>query len=159
MTKYIWITIGIIILVFALALKQAPNEPKIERPSDAKSQDESNTSDVSANENKEPVVSESGNIKVTEPYSGQQAISPLVVKGEARVFENAFSMRLKDSSGNVIVSKDATAQAPESGEFGSFSELLLFEGKTEGYGVLEVYSNSAKDGSEQDMVSIPVKFN
>lgn len=158
MTKYIWITIGIIILVFVLAFKQAPNEPQIERPSDSQSQEDSDISDIIANENNEPSVSESGNIKVMEPYSGQQIASPLVVKGEARVFENAFSMRLKDSSGNIIISKDVTAKAPESGEFGSFSELMLFDEKASGDGILEVYSNSAKDGSEQDVVSIPVKF-
>ncbi|MAG28603.1 spore gernimation protein, partial [bacterium] len=66
--------------------------------------------------------------------------------------------RLKDSDGSIIVEKFGTARAEEVGEFGSFGELLLFDEASTDTGVLEVYSISAFDGSEQDLVSIPIKF-
>lgn len=149
MTKYIWITAALIAIILAFAFKQAPNEPEVARPAE--------DAPFSLEEG-EPVVSESGNIKVTQPQPNVEIASPLLVKGEARVYEGTVQFRLKDSNGNIITEKFGTAAAEETGAFGSFGELLVFDGLSGGEGVLEVYSESAFDGSVQDLVSIPVRF-
>jgi len=152
MTKNIWITIGVLSIVLILAFKQVGKEPELERPT------EQGASEENAQEQKDYIVSEGGNIKVESPKQGEKISSPILVKGEARVFENVFSIRLKDKDGKTIIEKSASADAKDTGEFGAFAELLLFEEKLSGSGVLEVFSRSPKDGAEQDMVSIPVEF-
>ena len=151
MTKYIWITVGVIILVLGLALKQAPKEPPVVAP-------EAPAETAPAPEAGTPIVSESGNIKVTQPQPDSLVASPLLVKGQARVFESAFQIILKDSDGKEVVKKTVTAPAPDAGQFGDFGELLLFDPPKTDKGTLEVFDNSAKDGAVQDLVSIPVKF-
>jgi len=152
MTKYIWITIGVISLILIMAWKQAPKEPLVP------------TSDEIVNDfpfdqqEGEPIVSESGNIKVTRPQPGNTIQSPLLIKGEARVFEGTIQIRLKDAEGSVIIEKHGATESAEAGEFGNFGELLLFDDVKADEGVLEVYSIDASNGAEIDLTSIPVKF-
>jgi hypothetical protein len=153
MTKYIWITIGVISLILFLAYQQAPNEPEVQRPLDEI------VEDIPFEQQEgEPIVSENGNIKITRPQPNTTITSPMLIKGEARVFEGTFQMRLKDAQDNIIVEKFGTAAAEEVGEFGTFGELLLFDDISSETGTLEVYWQSPEDGSEQDLVSIPIKF-
>ncbi|PIZ81365.1 MAG: hypothetical protein COY02_02440, partial [Parcubacteria group bacterium CG_4_10_14_0_2_um_filter_41_6] len=120
MTKYIWITISIIALILVFAYKQAPNEPDLEKPEEDIISDQ-----IPTPEEGEPIVSESGNIKVTRPQKDTVATSPILVKGEARVFEGTFQIHLKDANGAILSEKTAMANAPDMGEFGSFGELIL----------------------------------
>lgn len=151
MTKYIWITIGMIVLVLILAFKQAPKEPPV-------AGSESTVEDVIASETAEPIVSESGNIKVAQPQPDSLVTSPLLVKGEARAFEATFQMMLKDADGKEITKKTVTYTAEEPSQFGQYGELLLFDAPKTDTGTLEVFTYSAKDGAVQDLVRIPVKF-
>lgn len=151
MTKYIWITILVIVVILILGIKQAPNEPAVVFPDDTDDQ-------IDAQEPAEAIVSESGNVKVFEPQANAKVGSPLLVRGEARVFENTIQFRLKDNQGNEITQKFVTYESDEVGEFGSFGELLIFKDIDADEGVLEVYSISAEDGSEINKVEIPVKF-
>lgn len=105
----------------------------------------------------EPVVSESGNIKVSQPLPLQTVSSPLAVRGEARVFENNVEYRLTESDGTVLAEGFATAQAPDIGQFGPFEATIGFNTETE-VGTLEVFSTSPKDGSEINKVTIPLIF-
>lgn len=149
MTKYIWITVGMIGLILILAWKQAPKESPVagtETPAEE-------TAQVG-----EPVISQSGNIKVSQPQADSLISSPLLVKGQARTFESTFQMMLKDSDGKEIVKKTVTYAASDVGEFGDYGELLLFDNPKTDKGTLEVFTYSAKDGAVQDLVSIPVKF-
>lgn len=153
MTKYIWITISVIALIIILAWKQAPNEADLERPI------EDIISDVMPTpEEGEPIVSDNGNIKITRPQPDSIVTSPMLIKGEARVFEGTVQFRLKDAEGNIIAEKFSTAQAEEAGEFGAFGELLLFDEVSAETGTLDVYWQSPENGSEQDLISIPIKF-
>ena len=136
-------------LVLILAWKQAPKEPPVPGTENAAEQ---------AAATAEPVVSQSGNIKVSQPQSNSLVASPLLVKGQARTFEATFQMLLKDADGKEIVKKTVTYGAPEGGEFGDFGELLLFDTPKTDKGTLEVFTFSAKDGAVQNLVSIPVKF-
>ncbi len=156
MTKYIWITVIIIGVMLGLAFKQARNEPEVSRPAEDASQEA--ISDIPQAEEGEPVISDSGNLKITQPRPDAEVASPMLIKGSAQSSVGALQLRLKDAGGNVLAEKQATvAEAGEDG-FGSFGELLLFEGAASGPGALEAYSKGAFDGSEQDLVSIPIKF-
>lgn len=106
----------------------------------------------------EPIISESGNIIVSSPKPAEKISSPLVLEGEARVFENVVDYRLRDTNGNILVEGFASAQSPDIGEFGPFRAEIEFP-KPEGeLGILEVFSTSPKDGSEINKVIIPIKF-
>ncbi len=150
MTKYIWITAGLIVLLLVLGFKQAPKEPPVERPAEAISE--------ALPEAGEPTVSESGNITVTEPQQNAKVASPLLVKGEARTFEATFQMQLKDAGGKLLAEKTVTYAAEETSEFGSFGELLVFDNPETDSGTLSIFSHSPEDGSVQNLVEIPVAF-
>jgi hypothetical protein len=116
-----------------------------------------------ANTTKTPVtddvpVTSSENITVTAPVPGETVASPLVVRGEARVFENAVSVRLRSSDGTILAETFTTADAPDVGQFGPFEVRLTFSEPTTTTGTLEVFSQSPKDGSEINKVTIPVEF-
>jgi len=155
MAKYILITIVMTGAMLGLAYKQAPHEPEVARPvEDA----EEIVSDIPQTEEGEPVVSEFGNIRVTRPQLDAQVASPLLVKGSAKASASVLHLRLKGADGTVIVEKQATVATAGEDAFGSFGELLLFENAPAGAGSLEVYSEGAFGGGEQDLVSIPIKF-
>ena len=99
-----------------------------------------------------------GNIIVTEPVPYQEVGFPLVLTGQARVFESVFQYRLLDDAGNVLAQNYAMANALDVGLYGDFSLEIVYQEPKSVQGVLEVFSYSAKDGSEQDMVRIPVRF-
>jgi len=96
-------------------------------------------------------------IWVTHPVENQLVSVPLLVKGNARVFEGAVFIRLKDKNGKILAEGQTTAAkgAPERGDF----ELSLkFEPPPPGQGSLEVFEKSAKDGSERNKVTVPVRW-
>lgn len=102
------------------------------------------------------LISKEGNIIVEKPkvYSG--VTNSLVVAGKARVFEAQFQARIKDAQGKVLVKKTVTASvgAPE---FGIYSATLTFNQVSETQlGLVEVYAISEKDGSEVDLVAVPI---
>lgn len=105
-----------------------------------------------------PVVEELRNIVVAEPQSGDIVGFPLEIVGQARVFENVFQYRVKDDAGVVLADGHAMADALDVGQYGSFSLFVHYDVPTMTTGVVEVFSYSARDGSEQDMVTIPVTF-
>ncbi|MBI5421364.1 MAG: Gmad2 immunoglobulin-like domain-containing protein [Parcubacteria group bacterium] len=102
-------------------------------------------------------ISSSGNIIIISPHSNQFVISPLTIKGEARVFESVFQYRVKDEDGTILAEDRAMSGAPDVGQFGLFElHISIFpKGRR---GIIEVFDYSAKDGSEIDKVSISVRF-
>ncbi len=98
------------------------------------------------------------NIKVYSPVPGDSVANPVIIVGEARVFENTFNYRVKDLTGAVLGQGFSNALAPDIGQFGPFSVMIPIAEPATSYGTIEVLNFSAKDGSEQDVVSIPVVF-
>lgn len=98
------------------------------------------------------------NIRVTSPKPNDKLTSPFVVVGEARVFENVMNVRVTNTKGDAFINETAYAKAPDVGQFGPFSINLSYKFKNTKEGFVEVYSKSAKDGSEQDLIRIPVIF-
>jgi len=99
------------------------------------------------------------NIQVTEPTPNAEIGLPLIIKGQARVFENQFNYRLKDSDGSILAEGTAHAIAPiDSGRFGEFTITANYPTPKGTTGTVEVFDYSAKDGSEIDKVVIPIRF-
>ncbi len=106
----------------------------------------------------ENVLGEEANITVSLPKSGDKIGLPLIVEGQARVFENVVNFRLRDENGKILAEGYTTANAPDIGQFGSFRGELMYAAEKDGKGIVEVFDYSAKDGSEIDKVTIPVTY-
>lgn len=98
------------------------------------------------------------NIIVIEPTADQEVGLPLEIRGQARVFENNLQYRVKDERGRVLVEGIGTAQAPDAGQFGPFEVKTSYPKPASGRGTVEVFSGSAKDGTEINKVEVPVQF-
>jgi len=101
------------------------------------------------------------NIIVYEPKVGDEVASGFGVQGIARVFENQFNWEvLNVVTSEKIVSGNAMADAPDIGLFGDFSFSVGLPAnladKTEI--LLRVFDYSARDGSEENIVEIPLVF-
>ena len=103
-----------------------------------------------------PLTSAKGSITVTSPLRGDQIAPPLVIAGEASVFEATVAWRVVTSSGAVLAQGNVLASvgAPQRGTFStkvSFNQPYYGEA-----GFVEVYEVSPKDGSISDIVRVPV---
>jgi hypothetical protein len=95
------------------------------------------------------------NITVAKPSAKQELRSPITVEGRARVFEATLQVLVKDASGRPLASEVVTASkgAPE---WGDYRVEAAFRLGARQEGVVEVYAPSAKDGSPQFLVAVPV---
>ncbi len=105
----------------------------------------------------EPADDQNGDIQVTAPAAGESVGSPIRVAGRAIAFESVVSIRIIDESGNILAESSTLTNAPDAGQFGDFSVAVDFAVPA-GKGTVEVFENSARDGSEINKVSIPVVF-
>lgn len=101
---------------------------------------------------------ENANIVVTSPKKDEGVDRPVTITGRARVFENTISYRVKDEDGFVLVSGSTTYESKDAGEFGDFSITTNYLEPKGTMGSVEVYNASAKDGSDENLVSVPVTF-
>ena len=105
-----------------------------------------------------PTVPSEANIQVTEPKPNQEIGLPLVIRGQARVFENVFNYRLRDADGSVLIEGHGMATSPGMGFFGPFNIEVNYPEPREKNGTVEVFNYSAKDGSEENKVTVPISF-
>lgn len=109
-------------------------------------------------------VAKAPNVIVFTPVSQQVIDTKFQVTGIARVFENVISLRIKHTiDGKVYSQNTSKVLSKDVGEYGQFNFTYNLEALTSvvpsGDGLtLEVYQASAKDGSDQDLVSIPLIF-
>jgi hypothetical protein len=104
-------------------------------------------------------ASVSQNVIVSSLVKNATLANPFVILGRARVFENQVSWRVRDGHGRTLASGSALTNAPEPGRFGQFRVRAFFDRLPEtSAGKLEVYTLAASNGTEQDIVSIPVAF-
>lgn len=94
-------------------------------------------------------------IVVEEPRPNQEISSGDPVAGFANVFEANVSIRLFDQNGKKLLETFSTATCG-TGCWGDYTEPLDFEVTERMEGRLEVLTYSAEDGSERDVISIPV---
>lgn len=95
-------------------------------------------------------------ILVEQPTPGEQVSSPVTVSGTANVFEATVSIRIVDADGNKLKETFTTATCG-TGCRGDYSKNVPFqEVNEETEAFIEVYESSAEDGSDTNLVRIPV---
>ena len=107
---------------------------------------------------KEIHITRTPNISIFSPESDDETSFPLVVRGEARVFENALNVRLKDEDGSVLEEVSVMAESEDVGLYGPFETSFTAVSPKGTAGAVEAFSYSAKDGLEINTVSVPVRF-
>jgi hypothetical protein len=102
------------------------------------------------------LTSAKGFITVARPVTGTRITSPLVISGDASVFEATLQWRIVDGGGKVYASGITTASAGAPAR-GTFSVNVTFTGSvTDITGFVEVFETSPRDGSIDDIVRVPV---
>ena len=102
-----------------------------------------------------PLVSVRGNIVVERPSAAARVTSPLTAAGRARVFEAALVWRLVDVGGRELA-KDFTTASMGAPEFGTFSFPIAFRVTAETSAYVEIFTNSPRDGSVDEIVRVSV---
>ena len=96
------------------------------------------------------------NITATTPQANAEVSSPVRVEGTASVFEATVSFAVRDAQGKEIGKGFTTASegAPGTGKYTMSLAYTLTGQKQDGW--VQVLSHSARDGSVQDLLEIPV---
>ncbi len=103
-----------------------------------------------------PSATQAAAITVDEPQPGAKVNVPVTVKGTASVFEGTVQVAVKDAGGKTLCQTFATASEGAPGR-GSFQARVFFPPPaTASGGTVEVFSESPKDGSVEDLISVPV---
>lgn len=97
------------------------------------------------------------NIYVISPLPGEVVGDSFAIEGNARVFENVVSYRVKDESGSAVLTGFDTANSADIGLYGAYSLAVDLSNYPDGLYTIEVYWESAKDGSDADLVSYVVQ--
>lgn len=107
----------------------------------------------------ESISSKSGNVTVMEPQLEEDLEYTFTITGFANVFEGTVMIRVKDANGKVLKETFTTAESSDIGKTGPFEvTVTLDEAPETETGTVEVYTESPKDGSEQDLVEVEVTF-
>ena len=99
-------------------------------------------------------------ILLESPTPGGSATgATLRITGTANTFEATFNAKVTDANGQVLAQQVVTATSG-SGTRGTFDATLIFAPAPTpaSQGTLTVYESSAKDGSPQNVIEIPVTF-
>jgi len=104
-----------------------------------------------------PTTSAQEAITVDEPQPGDEVIVPLTVKGTAGVFEGTVIVAVERADGTRTFCKTFTTAGEAAPGRGSFESQIAFPPPSEALDArVRVYSESPKDGSVQDLVTIPI---
>lgn len=96
-------------------------------------------------------------ILVEAPGPGETVRSPLRVTGSANTFEAMFMVRLSTAGGRVLYEQPAMATSG-SGTRGTFDLTIAFDVAEPVDGTLRLWEYSARDGSEINVVEIPLRL-
>jgi hypothetical protein len=96
-------------------------------------------------------------IAVAGPRSGDEVTVPVTVKGVASVFEGTVVIAVESADGSKTFCKTFTTASEGAPGRGSFEAQIAFPPPSSATdGRVQVYSESAKDGSVQNLVSVPI---
>ncbi len=167
-TALLWIALAVVVVIFIATAGffylSKTSQPSIGTPTPTPKVIISPTTLPSPSPTKEATTSsslrdtESGlfGIEVTSPKREATISSPLTVSGRANVFEGHVNIRVKDSTGKVVGSGFGTACMGE--KPCPFSAKITFTSPTASQGAVEAYTEDAANGSEKDLVRVPVRF-
>ncbi len=96
-------------------------------------------------------------ILVESPTLGNKVSSPLRITGTANVFEAVFRANIVDWDGLIIADEVITATSG-TGTRGTFDVTMPFEITKAGSGAVIVFAESPEDGSQINVVEIPIEL-
>jgi germination protein M len=96
-------------------------------------------------------------ILVESPAVGDAVSSPMRITGTANVFEAVFQVNIVNWDGLIIAEKTVMASSG-TGTRGTFDVTIPFDIDQAGLGALIVFSESPKDGSQINVVEIPLQL-
>ncbi|MBB3110689.1 hypothetical protein FHS18_002756 [Paenibacillus phyllosphaerae] len=99
-------------------------------------------------------VAENEAFRIFEPAEGTTIDSNFVVKGQARVFEAAFSYTFED--GHEMLDEGHVMASVGAPEWGDFEFTVDVSGASSNTGTLTIYEISAKDGSKVHQLTTTV---
>ena len=99
-----------------------------------------------------------GNITIADLAHYSEVTSPITLSGTANVFEGSFQVKLIDCDGNKVIKQvNGQTQAGEVGVSNPYTVTITYSASYAGhYAYIEAYDLSAKDGSVQDLIQVPV---
>lgn len=101
----------------------------------------------------------STNIVVFRPLPGTKIAPGQQLTGSARAFEATINYQIRDAAGRTVARERFATAAEGAPAFGLFDAELQFDQTPSApNGMLMVYTRSARDGSIQDLVEVPVAF-
>lgn len=101
----------------------------------------------------------STNIVVFQPLPGTNIAPGQHLTGSARAFEATIHYQIRDETGRIVLPEQYATAAQGAPAFGLFDVPLQFAPPDAAQnGILMVYTRSARDGSIQDLVEVPVTF-
>lgn len=100
-------------------------------------------------------VAENDAFRIFSPKPGTKVPKTFTVEGEARVFEAAFSWELED--GHNILAKGHEMAEEGAPEWGRFKFEVSYEKASQPNLMLILFIHSAKDGSVQHQLVVPLK--
>ncbi|QGQ99558.1 sporulation protein [Paenibacillus psychroresistens] len=103
------------------------------------------------------VVMENEAFRIFEPAPNAEVGTTFTVKGQARVFEAAFSYSFED--GHKVLSEGNVKAAAGAPEWADFEYTVTYEKPSNPVGALIIFEKSAKDGASTNQLMIPLKFN
>ena len=95
-------------------------------------------------------------VEIIAPVPNDYIISPVTIAGRANVFEGHVNLRVKDADGNELGEGFGTGCMGENPC--PFEAEISFTNPTTGTGFVESYEVSMRDGSENNLLQIPVRF-
>lgn len=96
-------------------------------------------------------------ILVESPTFGQTVSSPLRITGTANVFEAVFQVNIVDWDG-LIIADEVVMASSGTGTRGTFDVTVPFTVEQAGRGALIVFAESPKDGSQINVIEIPLRL-
>ena len=96
-------------------------------------------------------------LEVSYPLPYQKITSPVKVSGKLNFNEANTRIRVRDNNGTVLSDTFTTAEGWMNRLY-PFSKDVSYQKPSSREGVVEVFEESAEDGSEIRKITIPVKF-
>ena len=105
-----------------------------------------------------PGQNEEQEIRASMPQPNDAVGLPLVITGEARVFENVFGYRLLNADGKKLLEGYGETKPGQAGQFGTFELTVNYPDPGTETGTLEIIEFAVKTGLEESKMEIPVRF-
>ncbi len=157
--KRLVVLILIVLLGFGTYQWFAENEsppPASEEQKDQDQKEPDEDGDTGSDEDEtvgDPVENDA--FKIESPLPNETVSDEFLFKGKARVFEAAFQYELKD--GDTVISSDFLMASEGAPAWGTFETMISVPKNVKDQLILKIFVESAKDGSEINILEIPLK--